>query len=147
MAADLGPTEGVDKAFVTAFLLSGNAKRAESAVSQSIERMAIEGSYGEELLQGAVRAAVRPQEAPWGLPQEWEAASSKLPLELQRVLCLTPYLRQCFVLRVLLGLSSIACAVLLDSDADQVDRAARAAVLQLPANRAARFATYSGCKN
>jgi len=147
MAADLGLSEAADKAFVTAFLLSGNAERAESAVSESIERMSLEDTSGEELLQGAVKAAVRPQERPWNTLKEWEPASARLPLELRRVLYLAPYVRRCFVLRVLVGLSSHASAALLDSDADQVDRGARAAMLQLASNSTTRFATHSGCKN
>ena len=147
MARNSGLSEAVDQAFVTAYLLSGNADRAESAVAESIERMSLEDSFGDELLQGAVKAAIRRRERPWSPLEEWEPASVKLPLELRRVLCLEPSIRQCFVLRVLVGLSSDACAALLDSVADQVDRGACAAMLQLASNRSSRFATYSGCKN
>jgi hypothetical protein len=145
MARDLALSQAIDKAFVTAFLLSGNAERAEDAVSESIARMTIEDSSDEELLQGAVKAAVRPQAQPCSAPREWQPAYLRLPLELRRVLCLARYARQCFVLRVLVGLPSEACAVLLNSNADQVDRGACAAMVQLASNRATRFATHSGC--
>jgi hypothetical protein len=147
IATDSELCDAASKAFVTAFLLSGNAKRAEHAVSESIARMTFEDSSGEELLQGAVKAAVRPQEGPWSAPNEWESTSSRLPLELRRVLCLDPYIRQCFVLRILVGLPSEACAAFLNSDADQVDRSACEAMSQLASNPATRFAIHSGCRN
>jgi hypothetical protein len=145
--ADLGLSEAAEKAFVTALLLTGNAETAESAVLESIERMSLEDTSGEELLQAAVKTAIRPQERPWRPLKDWEPASARLPLELRSVLCLAPDVRQCFVLRVLVGLPSHACAALLDSDADQVDRGACAAMLQLASKGAARYATHSGSKN
>jgi len=147
MATDLALSEAVSKAFVTAFLLSGDGERAETAVSKSIARMSLEDSSGEELIYEAIEVAVKPQDYAASTPKEWEPAASRLPLELRRVLCLAPYVRKCFVLRVLVGLPSEACAALLNSNAEHVDRGARDAMLQLASNRASRFATHSGCKN
>ena len=143
MAPNSALSQAVDKAFVTAFLLSGNAQRAEDAVSESIARMTTGNSSGDDLLQGAVKAAVRRQPGPWGALKQWEPAFARLPLELRRVLWLAPHLRQCFVLRVLVGLPGEACACLLNSDADQVDRGASDAMLQLASSPAARYATQS----
>jgi hypothetical protein len=134
--------EAIDKAFITAFLLSGNTARAEAAVWKGVEWMNSDRE-GEELMQGTVTAAVERENLPERSPKPPEPALSRLQLELQRVMRLPHFLRQCFVLRVLVGLPRELCAGLLNSDADQVDQGACAAMLELPLIREKSFATHS----
>jgi hypothetical protein len=144
MTTDLAICEAVDKAFVAAFLLSGNAELAEAAVLKSIGLMNLEGACGENLLHQALNAVIQPQESPRWRPKHLELAISKLPWELKRVLRLPRYIRQCFVLRVLARWPRELCATLLNSDADQIDRGACAAMLRLPWFQANGSAAYSG---
>jgi len=125
--------EAASRAFVAAFLLCGNATQAEVAVLKSIELLNGDGESGDELIRETVHAAIEPEDAPGQPPKETDPAYSMLPFELKRVLQLPRYLRQCFVLRVLLGLSREACAGLLHSKSQQVDEGASAAMVQLPA--------------
>jgi hypothetical protein len=63
-----------------------------------------------------------------------------LPVELLRVARLSPRLRQCFVLRVLMAMPRRYCAGLLRMDAEQVDANSCLAAQEL-ANMAAVEAT------
>ena len=135
--------ESLDKAFITAFLLSGDTARAEAAVLKGIERMSSDHG-GQELLQGTVKAAIGRDNPPGRSPELMGPALSRLPLELRRVARLPLFLRQCFVLRVLAGLPRERCAHLLNLHADQVDQGTRAAMLELPWIREKSFATHSG---
>ena len=94
---------------------------------------------GEELLQGAVNAAIKSAELPEPDAPEPEGAASMLRAELQRVLQLPRGLRQCFVLRVLLGLSPKFARALLRFDADQVDESACSAMSELAGLRPKGF--------
>jgi hypothetical protein len=135
--------EAASRAFVTAFLLVGDAERAEAAVLKSIALTNFDDASGDELIRRTVNDAVEPEEMPERFPRKREPAFSMLPFELQRVLQLPHYLRQCFVLRVLVGLPLEVCARLLHSNVEQIDRGARAAMLQLPASRGTSLASIS----
>ncbi len=123
--------EAADKAFLTAFLFSGSSERAEAAVLESIGQLDSEDASEEDLLQGTITAMVRPEEVPARRPKEMEPALATLRFELQRVVRLPFFLRQCFVLRVLVGLSREACARLLGSEIDQVDEGTCSAMHKL----------------
>lgn len=128
---DLGKT--VDRAFITALLLTGSAKLAEAAILEGNRAMALDHVSGEALLRGAVNAAIEPPtEISEQLPEDLACASSMLPFELRRVLHLPTALRHCFVLRFLVGLPREDCARLLHLEIHQVDERARAAMLELP---------------
>ena len=135
--------EASGRAFITAFLLSGDTEQAEAAVLTGIETIPSDEARGEGLLQRTVRAAIERKEISWPRPKEMDPAFLKLPFELRRVLRLPHYLRQCFVLRVLAGLPRELCATLLQSDTGQVDQGVCAAMLELPAVRRWSLA-YSG---
>jgi DNA-directed RNA polymerase specialized sigma24 family protein len=123
----------VGKAFLTALLLTGSPERAEAAILESSRVMTLDSKSGEVLLRGAVNAAIEPQsEASRQPTEDLERASSMLPFELRRVLHLPPALRQCFVLRFLVGLPREVCARLLHLEIRQVDERARTAMLELP---------------
>jgi hypothetical protein len=127
--------EAVNKAYITALLLTASAERAEAAILRaSLPATDVGGTLGEALVRGALNAAIKAQADAWGQPPEdLERASSMLPLELQRVLRLSSDYRQCFVLRFLIGLPREVCARLLRLEIGQVDERARMALLELPA--------------
>ena len=135
--------EAAARAFVTALLLAGDAERAEAAVLRGIGSTSADSECGEELIRRTVSAAIEPEELPAQPSMEREPADSTLPFELQRVLRLPRYLRQCFVLRVLVGLPSEACARLLHSKVQQIDDATCAAMSLLPGFRVTSFASHA----
>jgi DNA-directed RNA polymerase specialized sigma24 family protein len=116
----------VNRAFLMAHLLTGDARQAESVVLEAIESWSPREDDGEALLQEVLNTAVRSQVV-------LESRRSFLPPELQAVLGLSPLLRRCFVLRMLEGLSGQVCARLLHVDSRLVDQCTRAAVKSLPA--------------
>ena len=128
--------KAVDKAYITALLLTASAKRAEAALLAATRAAIFDSAPGEVLIRGAVNAAVEPpSETSEQLPEDLEHASSMLPFELRRVLHLSQALRQCFVLRFLVGLPREVCARLLHLEIRQVDERARAAMSELPTMR------------
>ena len=125
--------KAVDKAYVTALLLTANPERAEAAILEGNRVTHLDNTSGEAFLRGAVNAAVEPpSDTSEQLPEDLERASSMLPFELRRVLHLPQALRHCFVLRFLVGLPREVCARLLHLEIRQVDERARTAMLELP---------------
>ena len=116
----------VDMAFRTALLLAGNTKTAETAVLYGID--ACEDLSHRGLLNEAVRSTI---------PRRTKSAAATdaldlLPPELRRLYMLQPLSRDCFVLRILVGLSSEVCAELLDIAITEFEDAVCAALNQLP---------------
>jgi len=109
----------LSRIFVAAYLLAGNARQAEAAVSESIERLDLAAARNGRLSWKTIAAAIM-RSAPDSEPTSEEAPIA-LPVELQRVLRLSPRLRQCFVLRVLMAMPRHYCAGLLCVDAGQVE--------------------------
>ena len=123
----------VDRAYITALLLTASAERAEAAILEGHRVTDLDSTPGEALLGQAVNAAIKVQSETSEQPlEDLERASSMLPFELRRVLHLQPALRQCFVLRFLMGLPREVCARLLRLEIRQVDERARTALLELP---------------
>jgi hypothetical protein len=126
----------VGKAFLTALLLTGSAQRAEAAILEGRGAMDLDQLSEEVLFRRTVDAATAPQSDLLEEPsEELERASATLPFELRRVLHLPLALRQCFVLRFLIGLPREVCAQLLRLEVRQVDVRARTALLELPTIR------------
>jgi DNA-directed RNA polymerase specialized sigma24 family protein len=120
----------VNKAFLTAHLLTGSAEHAESAVMEALHSW--EEEDGEEaLFHGVISAAAR-GETTTEDQNEPDSSGSFLRSELRAVLSLPPQLRRCFVLHILAGLSRQACARLLNLQTRQVDRYTCAALRRLP---------------
>jgi DNA-directed RNA polymerase specialized sigma24 family protein len=107
-------------------------ERAESALLEAIQLLHADDPVTDGLLRGTVRASMR---ASHGVPEQHEEeltqASSMLPRELQQVLRLSRDLRQCFVLRFLLGLSRKVCARLLHAELSEIDEHTFAALREL----------------
>src|SRR5438552_12419074 len=98
----------VDMAFRTALLLTGATRTAEEAVIHGIA--SCEDLSHRALLMETVRSAIGRRTKPADGPYDVDS----LPTELRRLFNLQPLLRECFVLRILVGLSPNVCAELLD---------------------------------
>jgi|SRR5271155_62700 hypothetical protein len=109
-------THLLDRAFLTAHLLTGNAEDAEAAIEEAIKAWDPVGEDERILMRRVIRASLR-HEGGYGS----YAPSGSLPLELENVLSLSIQLRRCFVLRVLEGLPRETCGELLHLDSPQVD--------------------------
>jgi hypothetical protein len=116
----------LDMAFRAALLLTGATKTAESAVMQGIR--ACGDLSHRSLVTETVRAAIR------GCTKSADAsdALALLPRELRRLFLLRPLLRDCFVLRFLVGLSPEVCAELLEISMAEFEDAVFAALNRLP---------------
>ena len=115
--------------FVAAYLLTGNTQQAEGATVESIQQLDLNATRSGCLSWKAIAASITPGNPDSeGTPEE---ASTELPIELLRVLRLSPRLRQCFVLRVLMAMPRQYCAGLLQIDPREVDANSSLAVQQL----------------
>jgi DNA-directed RNA polymerase specialized sigma24 family protein len=112
----------IDRAFVTAMLLTGSSRRAEAVVLDAINLWNPNEPFEEAIIRGAIQTETLPVS-----PEE----SSTLPPELSGVLHLPPRFRQSFVLRILMSLPAQDCARLLHLETHQVDEYASAAALAL----------------
>jgi hypothetical protein len=121
----------VRRAFITALLLTGRVEQAEDAVIEAIGQFDTEQSTAEQLLTLTVAAAIKKSHA---IPQSSEVVmnrSSILPWELNSVTYLSPYLRHCYVLRILLGWSREISARFLQLETGQLDEHTQAAAARL----------------
>ncbi|HUA84558.1 MAG TPA: hypothetical protein VMB85_11905 [Bryobacteraceae bacterium] len=109
----------LDRAYLTALLLTGSGENAEKAVSAGIAAMDENQLSGESLLRESIRIAVAHNAV--------EIKKIELPLELWRVCCLPWCLRDAFVLRILVNLPRAVCACMLQCDQNQLDERVRAA--------------------
>ena len=111
--------KSLSRMFVAAYLLTGSVRQAEAAVSESIRQLDIAATRDGCLSWKAIAAAILHGDRDTG--QTAGETPAALPIELLRVLRLSPRLRQCFVLRVLMAMPRHYCAGLLRLDAEQVD--------------------------
>ena len=125
MAMDTMPS-ALDIAFRTALLLAGTTKTAEAAVMDGIGDCE-DLSHGSLLIE-AVKSTIRRRTKSTDAP----AALESLPPELRRLFVLQPLLRDCFVLRILAGLSREVCAELLDVSISELEDTLCHALKQLP---------------
>jgi DNA-directed RNA polymerase specialized sigma24 family protein len=110
----------LDRALLTAHLLTGSFQQAEEATLGAIGSWRPDEEPEEVLFQNVLDAATRAQVEPSA--NNPDRSASYLPNELKAVLGLPPQLRSCFVLRILAGLPAQACARLLSLHSDVVDR-------------------------
>ncbi len=123
--------QAIEKAFLTAILLTASPERAEAAILTATRIMDPGVAPADALLRAAVPAALEMECAL--AAEDRERASSMVPLELRPLLHLETGKRLCFVLRVLVGLSRQACSGLLRLAVPQIDEYTCAAMLELPA--------------
>ena len=110
----------LDRALLTAHLLTGSLQQAEEATLEAIDSWKPGDEPEEVLFQHVLDAAARAHVEP--NPNHPDSFGSYLPNELKAVLRLAPQLRRCFVLRVLAGLPADVCGRLLCLHSDLVDR-------------------------
>ena len=125
MAMDTMPS-ALDVAFRMALLLTGDTRTAEAAVMDGIgvcEDLSPGGLLTEEI-KSAVRRRTKSSDSHYEI--------ECLRPELRRLFMLQPLPRHCFVLRVLVGLSSEVCAELLDVSVTEFEYAVYRALTQLP---------------
>jgi hypothetical protein len=120
------PREAINRAFLTAHLLTASVPVAEDITLKAIDSWNPREESQELLLENVVTAALRLRvrgPADTGFSDHFNA-----------VLLLSPRLRRCFVLRFLVGWSAEACARMLGTSRKRVDDGARLALQHLPAN-------------
>lgn len=110
----------LDRALLTAHLLTGNLQRAEEVTLDAIDSWRPGEEAEQVLFQNVLDAAARARVEPG--TSNPDRSASYLPNELKAVLRLPPQLRSCFVLRILAGLPAQACSRLLYLRSDMVDR-------------------------
>src|SRR5882757_6551431 len=93
--------EALHRAFWIAFMLTGRIEAAEAVVMDGIAALELDHISGDSLLLTTAKSAVQRRTE---FPEQLEGLSI-LPLELRRLFLLSPNYRDCFVLRVLNGLT------------------------------------------
>lgn len=120
------PREAIERAFLTAHLLTASIPAAEVIALKAIDTWNPREESQELLFEKVVTAALRVRVR--------GPAHTSLSDHLNAVLVLSPRLRRCFVLRFLVGWSTEACARTLGTSRKRVDDGARLALQRLPAN-------------
>lgn len=120
--------QAVRRAFLTAILLTGSQERAEATLMETIrlwhttEPLVLSRVAIRALTDGVNRSA--------GIASLSDAAAI-VPRELRSVLDLPESARQCYVLRILNGLSRDDCADLLRVSSSEIDQQTCAALQRL----------------
>jgi hypothetical protein len=117
----------VREAFLSALLLTGAIDVADQAVSTAIATMGCDGSV-DELLVATAKYAIQLRDK---CLTEAEVPSS-LPPELRRLFLLSSVGRDCFVLRILMGLTQAMSSKILNLDGDEFDEGLCRALSDLP---------------
>ena len=122
-------TKALDGAFRAALMLTGSMQDAEHAIFNGIAATECYTAEEDALLLESVKAAI--QRRPNSLHQSQEPPAH-LPLELRRLFLLTPISRDCFVLRILLGLAVETCSRILERGIEEIEDVLCAALQALP---------------
>src|SRR6266853_4582426 len=122
-------SKALDGAFRAALMLTGSTQAAEHAVLDGIAATEFDSVMGDVFLLETVKAAI--QRRPDSLHQS-QQTPAHLPLELRRLFLLTPISRDCFVLRILLGITTRTCSGILNLTIEEAHHALCAALEALP---------------
>ncbi|PYT22581.1 MAG: hypothetical protein DMG57_34810 [Acidobacteria bacterium] len=122
-------SKALDGAFHAASILTGSAEVAENAVLDGIAALNFGHIFNDVLLVETVKSAIRRRA---DLASRSEQAPSYLPWELQRLFLLAPISRDCFVLRVLLGITLETCSGILHLTTQASEEVLCAALQELP---------------
>jgi len=128
MTGECETVEALHKAFWIALLLTGSFEAAEAAVLDGIAVLEPDHISGDNLLLATAKSAI--QRCTEFLEQS--GGLSLLPLELRRLFRLAPNHRECFALRILIGLTSELCSGILHLSINEVDDALYTALRELP---------------
>ena len=122
-------SKALDRAFCAAFMLTGNMQAAESAVLNGIAATECYRAGDDTLVFETVKAAI--QGRPDSLHQS-QQPPAHFPLELRRLFLLTPISRDCFVLRILLGMALGTCSGILHRRIEEIEDMLCVTIQELP---------------
>jgi hypothetical protein len=122
-------SKALDGAFCAAFMLTGSMQAAEHAVLNGIAATECYRAGDDAFLFETIKAAI--QRRPDSLHQS-QQPPAHLPLELRRLFLLTPISRDCFVLRILLGLAVETCSRILHRRVEEIEDVLCVALQELP---------------
>jgi hypothetical protein len=126
MTAKSEASKTLDEAFRAALLLMGSTEAAENAVLDGIAALEFGYLVDDVLLVETVKSAIQRRA---DFPGQSEQA---LPLELRRLFLLAPISRDCFVLRVPLGLTPAICSGIRHLSKQEFEDACYTALQNLP---------------
>jgi hypothetical protein len=129
MRAEGDAYKALDEAFRGAWFFTGSTDAAEYAVLDGIAALNVGRIAADVLLIETARSAMRRRA---DLGSQSAQASSHLPWELQRLYLLAPIQRDCFVLRVLLGITVGSCSRILNLGIKDFEEMLCAALQELP---------------
>ncbi len=129
MIAKSEASKALYEASRAALLITASAEAAEYAVLRGIAALEF-GHIGDDVLLVETIKAVIQQRADF--PSQSESTVSQLPRELQRLFLLAPISRDCFMLRVLLGIPIGTCSRILRLGIEEIGEVLCAALQELP---------------
>jgi hypothetical protein len=144
MTAKSEASRALYEAFRAALLLTASAEGAEHAVLDGIAKLESGHISDDVLLVEAVKVVIR-QRADF--PSQPEPAPSGLPWELQRLFLLAPIPRDCFMLRVLLGIPGGTCSRILRLGIEEIGEVMCSALQELPLLAARDAARHEGTRH
>jgi len=122
-------SEALNDALQAAFLLTGSVDLAENAVLHGIAGVESSDDVEKDLVVKTVEVVIRQR---IDSPNRLEDALAVLPPEFRRLIWLTPVPRDCFILRILFGISPANCAAILNLTIEQFEVSLCVALRQLP---------------
>jgi hypothetical protein len=121
-------SKALDGAFCAAFMLTGSMQAAELAVLNGIAATECYGVGDDAFLLGTIKAAIQRRA---DSPHQSHQPFAQLPLELRRLFLLAPISRDCFVLRILLGIPVGICSRILHRRIEEIEDVLCAALQDL----------------
>ncbi|MCU1338116.1 MAG: hypothetical protein JWO19_3697 [Bryobacterales bacterium] len=128
MISECETVEALHRAFWITLLLSGNIEAAEAAVLDGIAELEVDHTSRDSLLLAITKSAIQRRTEFF----EQSEGLSILPRELRRLLLLARNCRDCFVLRILIGLTPRHCSGILHLSIHEVEDALYTALHELP---------------
>ena len=122
-------SEALDRAIRAAFMLTGSTQAAEHAVLDGIDATECYSAGDDVFLLETIKAAIRRRA---GVSHQTQLRSAHLPWELRRLFLLAPISRDCFVLRILVGIPVETCSRILHRGVEEIEDVLCAALQELP---------------
>jgi hypothetical protein len=128
MTAEGAIYQALGEAYRAALVLTGSTEVAENAVLNGIAASEC-GHIADDVLRETVSSAIQQRTAS---SVQVRQPPSHFPLELRRLFLLAPISRDCFVLRVLLGMTVGTCSRILHLGIAEIEEVLSAALQELP---------------
>jgi hypothetical protein len=129
MTAERESSKALEKAFHAALLLTGSPEAAEYAVLGGITALELGHIAPDVLLVETAKAAIQCRA---DFPTQSEPVLLGHHPEIRQLLLLAPISRDCFILRVLLGMNVGTCSRILRLGMEEFGEALCAALQELP---------------